>query len=92
MNTKPFTTQKISGAYAIASLIKKSRNLTSSQCIRIFMKQHRSTVAAWLQERRAETEEYECSEGDRLGDWPIEIVEKGTISLHRDFLMSCLTS
>lgn len=37
-------------------------------------------VAAWLQERREEAEEYEFSEDDTLGDWSIEIAQKGALS------------
>ena len=37
-------------------------------------------VAAWLQERREDAEEYESSEDDTLGDWSVEIAKKGAIS------------
>ncbi|MFC0350671.1 DUF4253 domain-containing protein [Undibacterium danionis] len=43
-------------------------------------------VAAWIQERRAEAEEYEFSDDEVIGEWPDDLVEKGAISLHRDIL------
>jgi hypothetical protein len=43
-------------------------------------------LSNWLSERREEAEEYEFSEEDILGDWPGEVSEKGSISLHLDVL------
>ncbi len=40
----------------------------------------------WIGERRREAEEYDLSPDDLLGDWPGEIVEKGSIGLHKDLL------
>lgn len=43
-------------------------------------------LSSWLGERREEAEEYEFSEDDALGEWPGEVSEKGSISLHFDVL------
>ena len=43
-------------------------------------------LSNWLRERREEFEEYEFSEEDTLGEWPGEVTEKGSISLHLDVL------
>ena len=40
----------------------------------------------WITSRRSEAEEYEFSADDILGEWPGEIDEKGSISLHKNIL------
>lgn len=40
----------------------------------------------WLQDRRKEAEKYEFSQSRLLGDWPDEVPEKGSITLHKDIV------
>ena len=47
-------------------------------------------LSDWLRERREEVEEYEFSDEDTLGEWPGEVSEKGSISLHLDVLSGYL--
>ena len=43
-------------------------------------------LSQWIQERREEAAKYEFSESDLQGEWPGEILDKGSASLHRDML------
>jgi hypothetical protein len=40
----------------------------------------------WIAERRREAEEFQFSAEELLGEWPGEVVEKGSIGLHKDVL------
>jgi hypothetical protein len=46
----------------------------------------RVNLADWFAERRDEAEEFDLDEDDLLGEWPDEVVEKGSIGLHKDIL------
>jgi hypothetical protein len=41
-------------------------------------------TADWIASRRKEAKEYEFSDEETLGEWPGEILEKGSICLHKD--------
>lgn len=41
-------------------------------------------IAEWIAARRTEIEEYGFSPDETLGTWPGEILEKGSIGIHRD--------
>jgi hypothetical protein len=43
-------------------------------------------IAVWIARRRKEAEEYNFSSDETLGEWPGEILEKGSIGLHKDVL------
>lgn len=47
-------------------------------------------LAEWIARRRKEAEEWEFSAGETLGEWPGEVAEKGSISLHRDVLSGAI--
>lgn len=40
-------------------------------------------LAKWIADRRREAESYDFSADEVVGDWPGEVVEKGSVSLHR---------
>lgn len=48
-------------------------------------------IADWIARRRKEAEEPEFSPDELLGEWPGEISEKGSISLHKDVLSAAIT-
>lgn len=47
-------------------------------------------LAAWVAVRRSEAEEYEFSAEETFGEWPGEILEKGSVSLHQELLTGAI--
>ncbi len=44
------------------------------------------SIANWIAGRQKEAEEYELSSDETFGEWPGEILAKGSIGLHKDVL------
>jgi Domain of unknown function (DUF4253) len=66
--------------------IKENAEFNEQDPARIIRASLRIKIAKWIAGRRKEAEEYEFSPEEMLGEWPGEILEKGSIDLHKEVL------